>query len=112
MPTEDEPSVAAESAASARSGQIDPSALMRSPEYRRLLVAAAAIGLVVSCVSWAFLELTHLLQHWVYVELPEGVGFDDMPWWWPLPVLLVAGMTIAFAVVCLPGHGATSPPTG
>ena len=112
MSSADEPAVAAESAGGAHSGQIDPSALMRSREYRRLLVAAGVIGLVVSCVSWAFLELTHLLQHWVYVDLPEGVGFDDVPWWWPLPVLFVAGVTIAFAVVRLPGHGGHEPSNG
>ena len=112
MTTGDESAVAAESPAGGHSGQTDPSALMRSREYRRLLVAAAVIGLVVSCVSWAFLELTHLVQHWVYVDLPEAVGFEDAPWWWPLPVLLVAGATIAFAVVRLPGHGGHEPSNG
>ncbi len=112
MTTGDESAVAAESAAGAHSVQIDPSDLLRSKEYRRLLVAAAVIGLVVSCASWAFLELTHLLQHWVYVDLPKGVGFDDVPWWWPLPVLLVAGLLIAFAVVRLPGRGGHEPSNG
>ena len=56
MTTGDEPTIAAEASTGAPTGQMDPSALMRSNDYRRLLVAAAAIGLVVSCLSWAFLR--------------------------------------------------------
>jgi chloride channel protein, CIC family len=112
MAGEDEPRTVASSAAEARADQIDPSALMRSRQYRRLLVGAAVIGLVVSVVSWAFLEFTHLLQEWVYTDLPEALGFHQAPWWWPLPVLLVAGLIIAFAVVRLPGHGGHEPSNG
>jgi H+/Cl- antiporter ClcA len=112
MATKDESRAAASSPSGARADQTDPSELMRSKPYRRLLVAAAVIGLVVSFVSWAFLQLTHLLQEWVYAELPEALGFHQEPWWWPLPVLLVAGLIIAFAVVRLPGHGGHEPSNG
>ena len=91
---------------------VDPMALMRSRQYRGLLVAAALIGVLVSVASWCFLELTHDLQQWVYVDLPEGLGFDSAPWWWPLPVLALAGLVIAFAVVRLPGRGGHEPSEG
>ena len=91
---------------------VDQSALMRSRQYRGLLVASAAVGVVVSLACWAFLELTHYLQQWAYVDLPSSLGFHPNPWWWPLPVLLVAGVTIAVAVVRLPGHGGHEPSDG
>ena len=35
-----------------------------------------------------------------------------MPWWWPLPILGLAGVPIAFAIVRLPGHGGHRPAGG
>jgi H+/Cl- antiporter ClcA len=91
---------------------VDPVALMRTPQYRRLLVLSALIGLVVSVVSWVFLEVTDGLQRWVYDDLPTSLGFTTEPWWWPLPPLALAGVVIAFAVVRLPGHGGHDPSLG
>jgi H+/Cl- antiporter ClcA len=41
---------------------VDPGTLIRSSAYRRLLVFAAVIGVVVSLASRAFLELIHWTQ--------------------------------------------------
>ena len=90
---------------------VDPGALIRSKEFRRLLVLSAAIGVLVSLAAWCFLELIHALQQGVYEDLPDALGFVAPPWWWPLPVLALAGLIIAFAVVRLPGHGG-HPPAG
>ena len=90
----------------------DPIALIRSREYHRLLVVAALIGVVVSLVSWGYLELVHALQQWLYVDLSRDLGYDTNPSWWPLPILTVAGFAIAFAVIRLPGHGGHEPSEG
>ena len=90
----------------------DPSSLMRSKQYRGLLLIAAAIGVVVSLASWCFLELVHYLQQWVFVDLPSGLGYKTAPDWWPLPVLAAAGVIIAFAVARLPGNGGHQPADG
>jgi chloride channel protein, CIC family len=90
----------------------DPGAQIRSTAFRRLLVFSALIGVVVSLASWGFLELIHAIQQGVYDDLPSALGFDVAPWWWPLPVLGLAGLTIAFAVVRLPGHGGHIPADG
>jgi H+/Cl- antiporter ClcA len=93
----------------AADGKVDPGALIRSKEYRRLLVFAALIGVLVSFASWGFLELVHYLQQWVYQDLPSSLGFTTAPWWWPLPVLGVAGLLTAVAVLRLPGAGGHVP---
>lgn len=49
---------------------VDPSALMRSRQYRALLVFAALVGLLVSALAWLFLEAVHALQIEVYTKLP------------------------------------------
>jgi H+/Cl- antiporter ClcA len=91
---------------------VAPSALIRSRQYRRLLVLAGLVGVAVSVASWAFLELLHALQHWVYTDLPSALGLDGVPWWWPLPWLALAGVAIAVAVVRLPGRGGHEPAEG
>ena len=103
---------ASASAPSAAEPTVDPAALMRSRPYHRLLLVSAVVGVVVSVASWGFLEVTHWLQQWVYADLPKSLGLDPAPWWWPLPVLALAGVVIAFAVVRLPGHGGHDPSKG
>jgi hypothetical protein len=86
----------------------DPSALLRTREYRTLLALAAVVGLLVSTVAWCFLELVYELQVEAYEKLPGHLGFSSTPTWWPLPWLALAGALTAFAVLRLPGHGGHS----
>jgi H+/Cl- antiporter ClcA len=90
----------------------DPATIMRSRQFVGLLVIAAGVGVVTSFAAWWFLELVHKLQHALYDELPEAVGFDTVPAWWPLPVLVIAGVLVALAVARLPGAGGHSPVEG
>ena len=90
----------------------DPESLLRSKEYRVLLVFAAVIGVLVSLVSWGYLELIHYLQEWLYKDLPSGLGLSPVPTWWPLPILAVAAVPIAFAIARLPGSGGHKPAEG
>ena len=90
----------------------DPQSLIRSPQYRALLVLAAVVGLVVSTAAWLFLESVHEIEVWVYQDLPHHAGYDKAPEWWPLPWLLLAGLLTAFAVVRLPGRGGHVPAEG
>ena len=48
----------------------------------------------------------------MYQSLPSGLGLHPVPWWWPLPVLAVAGVLAAVAIVRLPGHGGHIPYEG
>ena len=90
----------------------DPDGLLRSRDYRVLLVFAAVIGVVVSLASWGYLELIHYLQEWLYKDLPSGLDLSPVPTWWPLPVLAVASVPIAFAIARLPGRGGHKPAEG
>lgn len=90
----------------------DPRSLIRSGQYRALLVLAAAIGLFVSTAAWLFLELVHEIEIWVYQDLPHDLGYDSVPVWWPLPWLALAGLLTAVAIVRLPGRGGHVPAEG
>jgi len=91
---------------------LDPEALLRSRSFVVLLVFAAVVGLFVSIVSWGFLELVHQIQLAVFSDLPDALGFDTVPTWWPIPVLVLAGLPVAFAIVKLPGKGGHVPADG
>ncbi len=90
----------------------DPATLIRSRQYRVLLVLAALVGLIVSTASWAFLELVHELEVVVYTDLPRHLGYSTEPEWWPLPWLALAGLITGLAIVKLPGHGGHVPAEG
>jgi H+/Cl- antiporter ClcA len=77
-----------------------------------LLVLAALIGAPVSAIAYGFLELVGLLQEAVFEDLPEALGFDSAPTWWPLPLLAVSGTLVALAITRLPGTGGHSPADG
>jgi H+/Cl- antiporter ClcA len=89
----------------------DPIAVLRSRPFVGLLALAAVVGVAVSVLAWGFLELVHDIQQLLFVHLPSGLGFDDMPWWWPLPILIVAGFPVAYAQT-LPGGGGHIPANG
>lgn len=90
----------------------DPAAMIRSRNFVLLLMLAVVVGIVISVVAWAFLEAVGRLQSGVFDHLPDWLGFDGSPWWWPLPVLVVAGVVVGFAIDRFPGRGGHLPVEG
>jgi H+/Cl- antiporter ClcA len=105
------PDPGADAGADAGAGP-DPAAILRSRGFVVLLVFAAVIGVIVSLAGWGFLELVHQIQVYVYEDLPPDLGFDSTPSWWGIPVLAIAGVIAAFAIVKLPGNGGHVPAHG
>jgi H+/Cl- antiporter ClcA len=88
-------------------------ATIESRAFVVLLLVAAIIGVVVSLVAWCFLELINQIQRGVFVHLPADLGYHNgPPLWWSLPVLALAGLIVAFAIVRLPGRGGHVPAHG
>jgi H+/Cl- antiporter ClcA len=90
----------------------DAEAQLRSPAYLRLLLLAALIGVPISAAAYFFLQLVTALQRWIFADLPRALGFALAPVWWPLPVLLLAGVLVSPAIRYLPGGGGHSPVDG
>jgi H+/Cl- antiporter ClcA len=86
---------------------------MRSRAFAVLLVLAAVVGVLVSLAAWSFLEAVHWTQQWVLTDIPRDIGYDNgTPLWWYLPVLTLAGVLSALAIVRLPGRGGHVPAHG
>jgi len=90
----------------------DPLTLLRSQEYVRLLVLAAALGVPISVLAYFFLQLVAHLQRWVFVDLPATLGVASGAAWWPIPVLTVAGLLVGLLIRFLPGRGGHVPADG
>jgi H+/Cl- antiporter ClcA len=86
---------------------------MRSRRYVVLLVLVAVVGVIVSFATWCFLELIHQITQELYTHLPHAVGYaHGPPVWWPLPILAVAGVIVALAIMHLRGEGGHIPARG
>ncbi len=107
-----EPSGTEPAGTSAAAEPDDPLAIVRSGRFVVLLALAAAIGLIASLMAWCFLEAIHGIQQFAFTDLPHDLGFDTVPIWWSLPILGIAGLIVAFAIVRLPGQGGHIPADG
>ena len=90
----------------------DPMELLKSKSYVQLLVLAALIGIPISAVAYFYLALVSHLQTWCYQSLPDGLGFNGTPVWWPLPLLLVAAVLVSLTITYLPGTSGHEPALG
>jgi H+/Cl- antiporter ClcA len=91
----------------------DPASLLASRAYLVLLAIASVVGVIVSLATWCFLELIYQIQREVYHHLPSALGYaHGPPLWWSLPVLAIAGLLVACAIVYLPGTGGHIPAEG
>ncbi|WP_405806713.1 chloride channel protein [Streptomyces sp. NBC_00210] len=86
--------------------------MLRTPGYLKVLVFSALIGVPVSLAAFWFLVALHELENAVWADLPQALGWDTPPWWWPLPLLPVAGVIVGLVVTHLPGAGGHIPASG
>jgi H+/Cl- antiporter ClcA len=90
----------------------DPQALLRSRGYVQILILAAITGLPISAAAYGFLALVDQMQGWLFTDLPETLGYDAAPTWWPLPLLALSGVLTTLAIRRLPGTGGHPPADG
>ncbi len=86
--------------------------MLRTRSYVTLLVFAALIGVPIAVGAYYFLTFVDNLQTWVFTDLPDGIGFDGAPVWWPVLPLVTAGLIVGAVIRYLPGRGGHSPADG
>lgn len=85
---------------------------LHSRGYLALLVIAALIGIPLSLVAFGFLAAVHQLEHVVWHTLPEDLGYHELPSWWPILAIGLAGVLVGLVVKYLPGRGGHVPAAG
>ena len=91
---------------------LDPRAVIRSKAYLSALLLSALLGLPVSAVAYGFLALVSRMQTYVFDDLPGQLIGGTVPAWWPIPWLVLAGLTTGATIRYLPGNGGHSPAFG
>jgi hypothetical protein len=80
-----------------RSRTRDPDALA----YLRLVVLGAVIGIPAALLAAVFLAFVHDLEHWLWTDLPSGLGHSSPPWYLviglPVTSTLFAGLLVGSA---------------
>ena len=90
----------------------NPLDLLRERSYIVLLVFGTLVGAPVAFIAYFFLQLVTVVQDWLFKTLPVDLGFTTPPNWWPVPILAIAGLLVAGAIIYLPGTGGHSPAAG
>ena len=90
----------------------DPETLLRSRAFVGLLVFGATIGVPVAVVAFFFLKAVTEAQHYFFATLPGELGFDSVPMWWPVPLLVTAGVLVSLTIRYLPGTAGHKPAEG
>ncbi len=90
----------------------DPAELLRSRGYLGLLVFGALIGVPIAAIAYGFLKIVDVGNEWAFTTVPDALGFSTPPIWWPLPVLVVAGLMVGLTIRYLPGGGGHEPSGG
>ena len=89
-----------------------PLEILKSRSYVALLVLGAIVGVVVATAAYFFLKAVAEAQQYLFTTLPEDLGFDTAPIWWPLPVLAVSGLLVGLTIRYLPGTAGHKPAEG
>ena len=77
----------------------------------RSFILAIVVGLVAATAASFFLWIVDGGQEIVYKKLPEAFGWDALPGWWVL-LLLIVGAALVFVARRLPGATGGSPLSG
>ena len=89
-----------------------PVEILKSRSYVALLVLGAIVGVAVATAAYFFLKAVAEAQQYLFTTLPEDLGFDTAPMWWPLPVLAVSGLLVGLTIRYLPGTAGHKPAEG
>jgi H+/Cl- antiporter ClcA len=86
----------------------DPDALA----YLRLVGLGAVIGIPAALLAAVFLAFVHDLEHWLWSDLPGGLGYSSPPWFLVIGLPAVGACVVVLARRFLPGDGGHPPLEG
>jgi H+/Cl- antiporter ClcA len=82
------------------------------PQYLRLIGLGALIGIPAALLAAVFLALIHLVEDWLWHDLPDALGESAPPWYLVVGLPVVGAVVVLAARKLLPGDGGHSPLDG
>jgi H+/Cl- antiporter ClcA len=83
-----------------------------SAAYLLLVLLAGTIGIPAAFLAAAFLAFVHLLETWLWTDLPHHLGASAPPWYLVLGLPVVGAGIVIAARTLLPGDGGHQPLNG
>lgn len=80
--------------------------------YLRLILLGALIGIPAALLAAGFLGLVHYIEHWLWDDLPDALGYSSPPWYLILLLPAVGAAGVLAARTLLPGDGGHRPLEG
>ena len=80
--------------------------------YLRVVGLAALIGIPAALVAALFLGLIHVLENWLWHDVPASLGFAEPPWFLIVGLPVAGAVLVVAARALLPGDGGHPPLEG
>jgi H+/Cl- antiporter ClcA len=80
--------------------------------YLRLVAIGAVIGIPAALLAAVFLAFVHDLEHWLWTDLPSGLGYSSPPWYLVVGLPALGACVVVLARRFLPGDGGHPPLEG
>jgi H+/Cl- antiporter ClcA len=87
----------------------EPAPQIEGKAYLRLVALGAAIGAPAAAVAALFLAFVHDIEHWLWHDLPDALGYSSPPWFLVVGLPLVGALVVVFGRLVFPGDGGHSP---
>lgn len=89
-----------------------PSAVPGGRAYLRLVGLGALVGVPAAFLAAVFLALVHLIEGWLWEDLPRALGAGSPPWYLIVGLPTLGAAIVVAARMLLPGDGGKSPLQG
>ena len=85
---------------------------MQTRAYLRLVLLGALIGIPAAFMAAGFLAIIHVIEHWLWQDLPDALGESAPPWYLVIGLPVAGAAVVLLARRTLPGDGGHSPLEG
>jgi chloride channel protein, CIC family len=82
---------------------------LAGPAYLRLVLIGAVVGLPAALLAAGFLALVHQLEHVLWHDLPDQLGYSHVPWFLVIGLPAVGAALVVVARAAFPGDGGHEP---
>lgn len=80
--------------------------------YLRLVLLGGLVGIPAALLAALFLAVVHVLETWLWDDLPSALGLASPPWYLVVGLPVVGALVVVAARTLLPGDGGHSPLDG
>jgi len=93
-------------------GRETQAAPLQGKAYLRLVLLGGLIGVPAAFGAALFLAVVHVLETWLWDDLPSALGVSSPPWYLVVGLPVIGALVVVTARILLPGDGGHEPLDG